>query len=161
MRRLLLIVLVMASACGGTLSDEQRKQMRERMKEDEIKRVTEGELMDASFAFGRKIASVIEKRDPSLANERLIDSLELVYKVKITSIKPGDSTMRDIESKLIEAYMSSPAQVGDTDNVQKVNADSLLYTRPLMRERPDGSVEFTKALNIYMPTRSVILSIEE
>lgn len=161
MRQLFLIVLLLATACGGTLSDEQRKQLRERMKSDEIKRVTEGELMDASFVFGRNIASIIEKRDPGMMDRKLIDSLEAAYEVRIVSIQPGDSLLLGIESKLIEAYTSSAGMVEVADDVQKIDVDSVLYTKPIMRERPDGSVEFTRALSIHMPTRSVILSIPD
>ncbi|HZY79164.1 MAG TPA: hypothetical protein VFE50_06565 [Cyclobacteriaceae bacterium] len=157
----LLIVIVLMS-CGGNLSDEQRRKLSDRAKSEEIKRVTEGELMSAAFTYGRSIADVLTKRDPSLANKELIDSLERAFNVNITAIKPGDSLLLGVEQKLIEAYTSSAGQVDLPDDVQKMEkTDSILYTKPLLRERPDGSVEFTRALSIHMPTRSVVLSIKE
>jgi hypothetical protein len=131
------------------------------MKSDEIKKVTDGELMSAAFEYGRSISSVIEKRDPAMVNQTLIDSLVGAFNVHISSIQPGDSLLLGIEQKLIEAYASSAGQVEIADDVQKINADSILYTKPIMRERPDGSVEFTRALSIHIPTRSVVLSIED
>lgn len=131
------------------------------MKADEIKRVTEGELMSAAFDYGRSISAVIEKRDPAMVNQALIDSLEGAFNVTIMSIQPGDSLLLSVEQQLIEAYASSAGQVDVPDDVQKIGADSILYTKPIMRERPDGSVEFTRALSIHMPTRSVVLSIED
>lgn len=148
-------------ACGGNLSDDQRKKLQDRMKSDEIKRVTDGELMSAAFDYGRSISGVIEKRDPSMRNQLLIDSLEAAFNVKISSIQPGDSMLLSLEQKLIEAYTSSAGKIEVADDIQKISPDSLLYTRPIMRERPDGSVEFTRALSIHMPTRSVVLSIED
>lgn len=159
MKLRLLILILFISGCGGTVSDEQRKKMRDRMKEDEIKRVTGGELMAAAFEYGRSIDSIIEKRDPSMSNKKLIDSLESAFNVRISSIKPGDSLLLAMESQLIEAYTSS--QVQGADNIQKMGSDSLLYTKPIMHERPDGTLEFTRALSIHMPTRSVVLSIQE
>ena len=154
-----LAILIFLSSCGGALSDEQRKKMRERMKGDEIKRVTEGELMSAAFEYGRTIGSTIEKRDPAMVNQDLIDSLESAYGVHITTIQPGDSLLLAIESQLIEAYTSSSVNI--PDDVQKLGNDSIIYTKPIMHERPDGSLEFMRALSIHMPTKSVILSIQE
>lgn len=161
MKAKLLAILLLATACGGSLSDEQRKKLRERMKEDEIKHVTEGELMSAALAYGRSVSAIIEKRDPALVNKPLIDSLESAFNSRISAIQPGDSMLLAIESQLIEAYTSSAGQVKVADDVQKLGTDSLLYTKPIMHERPDGSVEFMRALSIHMPVRSVVLSIED
>src|SRR5688572_789716 len=156
-----LAILILMASCGGNLSDEQRKKMRNRMKGDEIKRVTDGELTAAAFDYGRAIAAIIEKRDPAMANKALIDSLESAFEVKISAIKPGDSLLLAIESQLIEAYTSGAGQVQIADDVQKMDVDSILYTKPIMHERPDGTLEFTRALSIHMPTKSVVLSIDE
>jgi uncharacterized membrane protein len=161
MRIILLATVLFATACGGALSDEQRKKMRERMKEDEIKHVTEGELMAAAVDYGRAIATVIQRRDPAMVNKALIDSLESAFEVKITAITPVDSMLLAIEQQLVEAYTSGAGQANIADDVQKMDRDSVLYTKPIMHERPDGTVEFTRALSIHMPTKSVILSIED
>jgi len=154
-----LALLILLTSCGGSLSDEQRKKLRDRMKADEIKHVTEGELMAAALEYGRSVSGILAKRDPSLNNKALIDSLELAFNSTISSIQPGDSMLLAIESQLVEAYTSSGTTV--VDDVQKLGTDSLLYTKPIMVERPDGSVEFIKALSIHMPVRSVVLSIED
>jgi hypothetical protein len=154
------VVLILLASCGGSLSDEQRKKLRERMKSDEIKHISEGELMAAAFDYGREIDSILEKRDPAMVNRKLIDSLEYIYEVEISTIQPGDSMLLGIESKLIEAYAAGAGQP-IADDVQKLGRDSILYTKPIMHERPDGSVEFMRALSIHMPVRSVVLSIED
>lgn len=160
MRITFLAILLFLTSCGGSLSDEQRKKLRERMKGDEIKHVTEGELMAAAFDYGRTIDSVLERRDPAMMNRKLIDSLEHAYNVEISSIHPGDSMLLGLESKLIEAYMASGGQP-IADDVQKLGQDSILYTKPITHERPDGTVEFMRALSIHMPVKSVVLSIED
>jgi hypothetical protein len=161
--RFLPVLLLLLISCGGNLSDEQRRKLSERAKSDEIKRVTEGELMSAAFSYGRNIAEVLGKRDPALTNKVLIDSLEKAFNVNINLIIPGDSMALGIEQKLIEAYTSGAdaGQVDLPDDIQKLETDSLIYTKPIVSERPDGTVEFTRALSIHMPTRSVVLSIED
>jgi len=161
MKIIIPVILLLLTACGGSLSDEQRKKMRERMKGDEIKHITEGELTAASFAYGRSISTILEKRDPSMVDAKLLDSLETAFNVHISAIQPGDSMLLAIESQLIEAYTSSAGQVNVADDVQKIGTDSILYTRPIMHERPDGTMEFTRAVSIHMPIRSVVLSIED
>ena len=156
-----ILLVLLITSCGGQLNDEQRKKLKERMKNDEIMHVSEGELMSAAFAYGRKIDSLLEMRDPSMANGKFLDSLESAYNVKIAAIQPGDSLLLAIESKLIEAYASSAGEVNVADDIQKIGNDSILYTKPIMHERPDGTVEFMKALSIHMPVKSVILSIAE
>jgi hypothetical protein len=159
MRLWCLAILIFLTSCGGAVSDDQRKKMRDRMKGDEIKRVTEGELMSAAFDYGRAIGAVIEKRDPAMIDKKLIDSLESVFDVQITTIQPGDSLLLAIEAQLIEAYTSSSVKI--PDDIQKLGNDSIIYTKPIMQERPDGSLEFMRALSIHMPTKSVVLSIQE
>jgi len=156
-----LAILIFLASCGGPLSDEQRKKMRERMKDDEIKHVTEGELMAAAFDYGRAIGGIIEKKDPTMVNKYLVDSLESAFNVKIAAIQPGDSMLLAIESQLIEAYTSSAGQIQVADDVQKMGTDSILYTKPIMHERPDGSVEFMRALSIHIAIKSVVLSMQD
>ncbi|MEJ0031137.1 MAG: hypothetical protein WDO15_12515 [Bacteroidota bacterium] len=154
------VIILCLWSCGGSLNDEQRKKLRERMKSDQIMRVSDGELMAASFDYGRAIDSILERRDPAMVNTKLIDSLESAFNVKISSIQPGDSALLELETKLIEAYIAGGGQP-IVDDVQKLGKDSILYTKPITNERPDGSVEFMRALSIHMPIKSVVLSIED
>ena len=155
------ILGAIATACSGSLSDEQRKQLRENMEDGEIRKVTEAELTEASFAYGRTIASMIERRDKTLTDRTFLDSLEQTYHVEVVPLAAGDSVLRDIERQIIEAYTSGAGELQLTDNIQKLGADSMLYTKPIMRERPDGSLEFARALGIRMPKKYIIRSIQE
>lgn len=158
MRRAIILLLV-ATACGGTLSDEQRKQMRERMEAGEIRKVTDAELTEAAFEFGRMISGIVEKKDPGLENSSLIDSLEKQFNVRILTLQPNDTMLLSVEKQIIEAYTSGSGVVRLSDNVQRMNNDSLLYTKPVVRELPDGSAQFEHAVGIRMPVKSVVLSM--
>jgi hypothetical protein len=157
----LAIVFLLATSCGGTLSEEQRRKVRENMEANEIRKVTDAELTEASFAYGRAITEQLEAAEPALGNQRLSDSLQQIYHVRIVPLHPGDSLLLEIESQLIEAYTSGAGKVQLNDDVQKLGADSMLYTKPILREKPDGSVEFVQALGIHMPKKHIILAIKE
>ena len=161
MRFIVIISLLVLFGCGGSLSSEQRKKMRENREAKSIKKISDAELTEAAFNYGRSIAEVIEARDKSLRNRKFLDSLEKSFGVQILSMHPTDSYLRGVEKKVIEAYTSGSDLSGIGDNLQKMGADSLLYTKPLMLERPDGSLEFNKALAIRILKRQVILSIKE
>jgi hypothetical protein len=158
--KLLLFVLplLLFIACTGSLTSDQRKKIKENMKQGEIKKVSDAQLTEAAFDYGRKIATVIFAKDKTLTNLRLQDSLGQAYRVELVSIQDSNKSLRGVEKQLLEAYAS---QAHDADNVQKMGPDSLLYTRPLMRERPDGSTEFIKAIGIRMTRKEIILSIKE
>ncbi len=129
------------------------------MKLNEIKKVSEAELTDAAFAMGRSLAAIIEKS--SLTNKKLIDSLQYAYRAKIISLQPGDSMLLDIERQIVEAYTAGAGHVQLNDNVQRLGADSLLYTKPVMKEQRDGSLQFSYAVGIRMSRSQVVLSIKD
>jgi len=152
----LLIVLILVS-CTGTLSDEQRKRIKESIAQGEIKKVSEAQVTEAAFVYGRQIASTVEKKDKSLTNKFILDSLGQAFQVEIIAIQSSNQNLRKIEKQLLEAYLVEPQA---NDNIQKIDSDSLLYTKPLMREHPDGSTEFLKALGIRMTKKQIVLTIK-
>jgi hypothetical protein len=149
------------TACGGSLSDEQRKQMRENMEAGEIKKVTDAELTEAAFELGRMISGTLAQRDPDLKDASLIDSLEQELHVEILLLQPSDTMLAIVEQQIIEAYTSGSGVVELTDNVQRMGGDTLLYTKPILRELPDGTSAFEHALGIRLPVKSVVLSIQD
>ncbi len=161
MKKIVLIGLVFLTACGGTLTEEQRKKARESIEQGQLKRVTESEMTEASFALGRAIALLVEKKDHYLTNPSFLDSLGKVYHVEITSLQPGDSTSLAVEQQIIEAYIAGTGKVELNDNIQKLGKDSILYTKPILRELVDGSVEFSKALGVRMARKEIVLSIKD
>jgi hypothetical protein len=152
-----LIALVLLCSCGGKLSDEQRKAIRESMEEGQIKRITDAELTEAAYAFGRSIIQDMAKDELTTTS---VAAFEEKYKVKISTLQSGDSALMEIEKMIIDAYTSG-ATPELSDNIQKLGQDSLLYTKPIMKTLPDGSVEFEKAIGIHMPTKQVVLSIKD
>lgn len=151
------VLAVIAVGCGGSLSSEQRKKIRDNMEAGAIKKVSDAELTEAAFAYGRLIGKEVK----SSSDQKTIDSLQQAFGVEILYMQPGDSMLRSVEKQIIEAYTSGTGTVDIGDNIQKMGNDSILYTKPVMIERPDGSLEFTKALGIRMPKKRIILSIKD
>lgn len=159
MKYILSLCLLVMVSCGGSLSDEQKKQLKEGMEANQIKKISEAEIMDAAFRLGRKISDEVKHTDmenQSQATRRL----ESEYHVKIYPLQQGDSLLLQIEQQLIEAYTSADPNLELSDNVQKIGADSLLYTVPVMEKTEGGAMQFKYALGIRMPQKEVILSID-
>lgn len=148
-----LIAAGLLTQCGGSMSDEQRKQMLEAREQQRIQKISEAEIMDLAFAKGREVLTSL----PMQESPR-VDSLGRILGVKIHWLAPGASNGLTIEQQLIEAYINSviegtPLQ----DNVQKIGTDSLLYTKPVVIMRPDSSVEVKGTWNIWMSKKQLIL----
>ncbi|MDH4058138.1 MAG: hypothetical protein OEU76_05210 [Cyclobacteriaceae bacterium] len=156
MKYLLFLLAVILFACQGKLTDEQKKEMREGMEASRIKKISEAEIIDAAFLWGRDIVRQLDNKYDTQSMRSLEDALH----VRIYPLQTGDSVLREIEQQLIEAYTSTE-NVSLADNVQKISDDSLLYTFPVMDTLPDRSVAFRFALGILMPKKEVILSMDE
>lgn len=156
----ILSLLLIIVGCGGSLSDEQRRAMRERMEESKIVRVTEAEITEAAYAEGRRVVHALD----SLANDssRLHAFLNN-RPVKIRYITPDASNARMLEKQLIDAYLADESG-SFQDNVQKVrNADgdfdSLLYTKPVVTQQSDGSDQLEGVWNIWVSRKDLILEM--
>ena len=158
MKPFILLAFVILVGCGGTLSEEQRKKLKEGMELNTLKRVSDAQLTEAAFDMGRTLAAVIEKS--SINDKRRMDSLQEAFKVRILPLQPGDSLLLEIERQIVEAYTAGSNQVTLNDNIQSLGPDSLLYTKPVMKQLPNGAVEFKYALGIHLSKKQVVLSIK-
>src|SRR6185436_17822125 len=135
MNKVLILLTCILFACGGTLTDEQRKKMKEASEQQAIIKVTDAEITEAAFAKGRAVMESLTKPDQA-------DSVSQIAHVKIHWLKPGGGDAMEIEQQLIDAYINSVIEgVPLQDNVQNIGMDSVLYTKPVVLTRPDGSVE--------------------
>ena len=159
MKYLIYVLLLLLTACGGRLTDEQRKKLKEGMELNAIKKVSDAQLTEAAFEMGRSIAAIVEKS--SLRNRKLVDSLERTYKIQIDALQQGDSMLLEIERQIVEAYSAGSGKIQLSDNIQRIGPDSLLYTKPIMKELADGSLQFSYALGIRLPRKQVVLSIKD
>lgn len=156
-------VLFILMSCGGTLSDEQRKKLKEGMEQQKIVRVTDSEIMSATLDKAHQVYSSLERTG---FNPAKIDSLEDEYRVNIKWVIPGSENALDIEKELIEAYILGITEGAKQENLQKLwttqqkdDYDSLLYTRPKITRFADGSEQLDGLWNISLSRKEIVLEI--
>jgi uncharacterized protein with PIN domain len=157
MNRIISIVLIFLCGCGGSLTEEQRHKAKKDMEDHAIKKISEAQITEAAFAMGRKQTAILEIKS---MKKSIIDSLENQYKVKIVVLSSTEKSIGTKEKEVLEAYQMGSGKADLTDNIQKIGLDTILYTKPIMKELPDGSLQFSYAIGIKMPKREVVLSIK-
>jgi hypothetical protein len=165
MKNSFLIVMLIAMACGGRLSDEERKKLREGMEKQKIVRVTEPEIMTATLEKGHAIVGLLENKRFS---QKALDSVGQVHGVHIRWVVPGQGNALAIEQELIDAYISAMVTGSAEENLQKVYTsanrdafDSLLYSKPSVTRLPDGSEQLDGIWNIYIAKKQIVLDISK
>jgi hypothetical protein len=148
---LLFTVYCLLIACGGGLTDEQRKKIKKEMETSQIKRVSEAEITEAAYAKGRELVILLSAKQNS-------DSVAKSNAVKISWLEPGKTDNREIENQLIEAYINNLNGAG-TDNVQRVGSDSLLYTLPVIEKQADSSDVVKGVWSIYFSRKQIVLDL--
>ncbi len=148
---LLLVSAFMMNSCGGSLSDEQRKKIKQEMETSQIKKISEAEITEATLENGRRLIAVLKQSSTA-------DSLASAEKVKIKWLQAGQSDATAMEQQLIEAYLTQISG-GTMDNVQKIGTDSLLYTVPVVVKRDDGVDEVKGVWSIYFSRKQIVLGL--
>jgi hypothetical protein len=155
----LVITSFLLLACGGNMSDEQRKKLHEGMEDQKIVKLSDAEIVTTSLDQGRIIYAAMESI--SFDGSKL-DSLERHYRVNIQLLKPGTSNALEVENQLIEAYVAGAETGAIHDNIQKLpttgkgDYDSLIYTRPKVSPLPDGAVKVEGIWNIHLAKKEII-----
>lgn len=150
----IILLALIVTACGGSLSDEQRKKMREASEQQAIVKVTEAEITDAAYVKGRSVMDKLNVKNPDTTK---VENEEVV---EIHWLAAGKTYGLEIEQQLIEAYLNSLLSgAALQDNVQVIGEDSLLYTNPVVITRADSSIEIKGTWNIWMSKKEIILAM--
>jgi hypothetical protein len=157
---LALVILLFLFGCGGNLTDEQRRQMREKMEINKIIRVTDLEITEGALSKGRSLIGTLEDFQPDSLK---VDSFLKSEEGRIRFIRPGESNVQGLERQLLDAYgvdESGSLQ----DNVQakrdpKGEYDSLLYTKPVTKKIAGGNEQLVGVWRIWLRKKEVILEL--
>ena len=165
MKNLCLFGALLITACGGNLSDEQRKKFKEGMEQQKIVRITEPEIITASLDKGQEVIRLLETKPYS---KSFADSVAKNHQVKIRFAVPGENNALAVEQELIEAYIAGMATGAAVENIQKIYSDerksdfdTLLYSKPAISKLSDGSEQLDGIWNIYIPKKQIVLSISK
>jgi hypothetical protein len=162
MKKIVFAGMIILTACGGSLSDEQRKKMREGMERQKIVKLSDSEIMLTAMDKGQKVYAILEKFH---FDSTKVDSIAEQNHVKIRWVVPGAATAQAVEQQLIEAYVVGLATGSLQDNIQKLHApnnpdtyDTLIYSKPVVSSMPDGVENLEGVWNIYLSKKDVVLS---
>jgi hypothetical protein len=155
-------ILLALAACGGRLSDEQRKRLHEGMEDQKIVQLSDSDIVTAALEQGQTVFSALEHVK---FNAIKIDSIAGKYAVKIHWTVPGAGNADQIEQQLIEAYVAGMVTGSLQDNIQKLytNAsqstyDTLLYSKPIVTPMPDGVDKLDGVWHVYISKKQVVLA---
>lgn len=161
-KSLFLLAIILISGCGGSLTEEQRKKLREGMEAHKIVKLSDAEITAFALEQGRKTFQDLEAVK---FNPAKVDSLERVRKVRISWIVPGGKNTQLLEQQLIEAYISEMVNGALQENIQKIynsetppDYDSLLYSKPVVTRMEDGVENLEGVWNVYLSRKQVILT---
>lgn len=163
MKRFTFFILTAALGCTGSLTEEQRNKVKEDMANHAIRKVTDAEITEAAFAKGRQLVAEIEK---SKSDSIKTDSIISASKNRIRWVVPGSKDGLAVEQQLIDAYISSGGSEL-TDNIQKIRTpdgtqtDSILYSKPVVVKRSDGTDELKGVWNIWLSRKELIMAMDK
>lgn len=107
------------ASCGGQLSEDQRKALREEMEDREIKKISQEDIYQKALEEGRAVLKSVTPDN--------LDSVKAICNCEISDIKTKEG-LSAVELKLFEAYEFNPK---GTDNIQKEGDQFLIYTKPI------------------------------
>jgi hypothetical protein len=130
---IMLSILLMLVSCEGKLTDEQRKALKEEMKDREIKKVSEEQIFNKALEQGKTVMA-------DLNSGKSIDEATKLCACKISYIEGDNRTLSKVEKDLYDAYSYNPQE---TDNIQK-DGDLLIYSRPFVHGDSLSGIWFIK-----------------
>lgn len=158
----MVLLAVLFYSCGGSLSDEQRKKLKEGIEDTKITQISDAEIVTAAMEEGRSILNSLEKAAFATdASERIARE----KKVKLRYITPGTGDALEVENQIIQAYVVGSVTGATQDNIQKLRSgtatnlhdyDTLLYSHPIVTSQPDGSINVEGVWNIYLAKREIV-----
>lgn len=156
------ILTLLLASCGGSMSEEQRKRVREDMEDHKLTQVSDAEIVSAAMDKGRQVFAALEKSGFDAAS---IQRIAVDNKVRLRYIKPGTGDALEVENQIIQAYIVGSGTGATQDNIQKLRLgtatslqdyDSLLYSHAMVTPQSDGSINVDGVWNIYLSKRNVI-----
>lgn len=140
----LFLLAAIIQACGGKLSEEDRKALHDEMEQREPRQIRDDEIVSHALVLGRSIRSA--------ENDSLASTLGITREVYRE--RPDSD---NLIAGLWDAYASSWENGGDPgENIQRNYPGELIYTFS------GNEGDSTNILEVYrIPRKSVILSLQK
>jgi hypothetical protein len=162
MKQTTILLLLVLMACGGTLTEEQRKAIKNEMNTQRIQKVSEAEITEAAFAKGRRMVELASASKDSASP----DSVQVVEGQTVRYCQLASKNLTDIERQLMEAYIDAEAAGNLEDNIQNIRSedgltDSILYTKPVVTKNSEGDEKLTAMWSVLLSKKDLILSMDK
>ncbi len=157
-RTIFFLIFLVCFSCTGSLTDEQRQQLQKEMEAREIKKISEGEIMEAALQQSRLLlekAEVTFGLAPTEINTEELIAFEQKESLKLRWISSSEENLSETETQLVEAYKFSFLEDKLSDNLQRLGSDSVLYTKPVVLEEPEGKL-FKGMWSLTMARKDII-----
>lgn len=154
----LLILAYLLSFCSSSLSEKEREAIRFEKNQREIRKINTADIILATYVRGMTITTItdslitarlefmiqeygithaIEQYDPIV--QPILDSISNANNAEIKRIshKARNMELGEIEKELLEAYQyNNNKKPKVTDNVQIIDDNLLLYSKPIIINNP-------------------------
>lgn len=145
MKYILLLITIIICGCDTSLSEKERRSLKEEMQQREIKKISEDDIVAETFEQGKKLVKEYETGSDSLLNN---------MNASIAKLGVKDSTANETYWKLLDAYKYSLTQGGPlSDNVQRDN-EFLIYTVPYLEKG-----EFAGIYIVRISKKEIVLAM--
>ncbi|TRX61394.1 hypothetical protein FNH22_04885 [Fulvivirga sp. M361] len=147
-RRLIMVVMGIAglTACNTSLTEDQRKALREEMDKREIRKISEHEIFRQALAMGKSMAEKIESDSAYQWKKEDETSIKVLTMTDSTGLTPT-------ELKIWSAYAYAPERSAPDDNIQKDGDEFFIYSKPVGRDSSRA------LLLIRIAKKKVVLSL--
>ena len=152
------LLILLSTGCGGSLSNEQREEMKEARSKQEIRKVSEAELIEEAIKLGREL---VEKAKPVADETDKLGTLAKTNNARIKLVEVGSKNALEIEKQIIDAYVVGIAVSDFPENVQMIGEDSLLYSQPVVEHLPEGAVQIKGIWSITFSKKDIVLSMSQ
>ena len=153
---ILLALIIFSNSCKESMSDTDRQEAQKGFHSQEIKKVLEADIISAGLDRGNTIANKVQQilgmtlktkiedegieaalKYCNLNAYPIVDSLSIAYAAQIRRVSQKNRNPRNypdsVETVFLEAYQYSIDQGGQvSENIQEIDDDYLLYTRPIL-----------------------------
>jgi hypothetical protein len=140
------ILLLITVACGPGLTEEQKRKIKAEMEAGQVKRVSEAEILEAALQQGKILVGLAKKSVNAKAENEF-------GKAEMLAQKPAYAS--ETESLVWEAMKEKSV----SENVQKIGADTLLYTSPVWEKNKTNQDSVVAVWRVALSKKQLVLKL--
>lgn len=148
-------VLTILMACEARLSEDQRRQIAEARKKQEIRQVPEAEILQGGLRLGEQLITLL----PDSADREKVNQVAKQHGVTIRWAAPDQLPPEPLMQDLIHAYVFALKSGQNPDyHIQRLGVDSVLFVMPAIGKDADSEKVTLRGIwDIRIPVKKIVL----